>query len=145
MFLIIEDDNTVAEFVGMVADDYCDAYDHAKNLEEVKHFLLSGKKYQLIVTDLSLGPDSGIDVIKLVKGHKDKYYHQVPIIVISGLFDKDFVEKYKDKLGLLEKPFQLGELKSLIEKTLSKRIRPKKEEKIENLKKSNFLKKLTKG
>lgn len=140
MLLIVEDDQAIVDFVEFVASDFFEDIHHAKTIAEVEEKLHQSKKFRLAIIDLNLNGESGVEVIKLVKD----YAPNLPIIVTSGLFEKGFVEKHQGDIGLLEKPFKLGELKRIIqERMIPKEKKEKKKEKNQNLKSSDFIKKLT--
>lgn len=140
MLLIVEDDQAIVDFVEFVASDFFESIHHAKTIAEVEENLHQNKKFRLAIVDLNLNGESGVEVIKLIKD----YSPNLPIIVTSGLFEKSFVEKHQGHIGLLEKPFKLGELKKIIqERMISKEKKEKKKEKDQSFKSTDFMKKLT--
>jgi len=78
--------------------------------------LLPRQRYDLIITDLRMPHMSGWDVVEAVR----QQVPRMPLIVISGFATDDDVERAAQAgVCLLQKPFQLAEVKRAIREMLS--------------------------
>ncbi len=114
--LLIDDDNDVREFLNIFLEDKGFDVIEAENGRKAKA-IIDGKKPDLIISDLLLPGEHGLEVIKYIK---DKYF--LPVIAISGIYDeaeikKDIEEMYID--GFLKKPIDAIALTALINKILN--------------------------
>ena len=76
--------------------------------------ILKGKNIDVVITDIMMPVKSGVDLIKLIK----EQYPQVPVLAISGkgVPQQSVFDAGAD--GFLTKPFRIGVVEELIEKTL---------------------------
>ena len=92
----------------------------AENGEEVLEKFYQGRPLDLVILDYHLPGMSGLEVIRKLK----KLYPGAEVLVASGFFSN----REKEQLtaggarGFLDKPFRLGELRSLIEEVLGERF-----------------------
>jgi len=111
--LLIDDDNDVREFLTIFLEDKGFNIIEAENGREAKA-IIDKKKPDLIISDLLLPGEHGLEVIKYIK---DKYF--LPVIAISGIYDefelaRDIDEMYID--GFLKKPIDAVALTDMINK-----------------------------
>lgn len=113
MVLVVDDEKMIRELLGdtleaigyntLTAEDYNQAIG-----------ILKSENVDVIITDVILTDRSGIDLIKVVK----EKYPRMPVLAISGkgVPEKQVLEVGAD--GFLIKPFRIGKVEELIEKTL---------------------------
>ncbi len=112
--LVVDDDKNIAQLLTKVLQskyevDSC--YSLAEALE-----LYDEKKYDLVITDLQLGSDSGMSLARYVR-NKDAY---VEVIIITGHASVESAREAID-LGVvsyLTKPIDIAELKTLVKRSL---------------------------
>ena len=145
MLLIVEDDNSISDFISMVGTDYFKEIKSANNLEEAYKILNSTEQLELSIIDLNLKEgEKGTNIIRSILSND--HFKSSPIIVMSDLFDATFVKNNQGRFDLLEKPFTLGSLKILLKKYAPKLKNEKdKVNEEKDLKSSAFLKSLMKG
>jgi len=78
--------------------------------------MLSQNRIDLVVTDLRMPEVNGIQLLKEVKeNHPDT---QIIVMTAYGSVDvKNIIQKYGD-IGYIEKPFEINDLRRLIQKVL---------------------------
>jgi two-component system OmpR family response regulator len=113
--LIVDDDPLMRELLTTYFADHGVRTSSAANRTEVNRHL-SGKYPSLIILDLQLGQDDGLDILRSVRARSD-----VPIIIATGrrLDDNDRIIGLE--LGAddyLTKPFSLTELRARIRAVL---------------------------
>ena len=115
--IIIEDDADVREFLSTFLKEKGYHIIEAENGAEAKK-IIAGKQPDLVISDLLLPGEHGLEVIKFIK---DNYF--LPVIAISGIYSeneiaKDIEELYID--GFIKKPIDTVKLMDAIEKIFSK-------------------------
>jgi two-component system cell cycle response regulator len=111
--LIIDDDVTLCSYLvkGLIIDGY--KVDSADNIEHAKTELYQ-KKYDLIILDLRMHPQSGYDLFYFLK--EDPTLKWIPLIILSA--EDDLYDKVRClQLGaddFVSKPFQYEELAARI-------------------------------
>jgi DNA-binding response OmpR family regulator len=107
LILIVDDDQAIClllrEFLEEKGFEVVVAHDGLKAIELVEKHVPD-----LVITDLLLPKEHGIDVIHEIK---DRFF--MPVIAISGIYQKDEIrEKINDVYldGFYEKPLNLNEL-----------------------------------
>jgi two-component system OmpR family response regulator len=111
--LLIDDDDDVREFLTIFLENKGFDIIEAENGRKAKA-IIDEKKPDLVISDLLLPGEHGLEVIKYIK---DKYF--LPVIAISGIYDelelaKDIEEMYID--GFLKKPIDAVVLTDMINK-----------------------------
>jgi CheY-like chemotaxis protein len=113
--LVIDDQAGVRAFVCELLESLGHAADAAED-GPTGLALLPRQRYDLIITDLRMPHMSGWDVVEAVR----QQVPRMPLIVISGFATDDDVERAAQAgVRLLQKPFQLAEVKRAIREMLS--------------------------
>jgi len=112
--LIVDDDY---EFSKLLIKDFTEAGFAAMSCAKVSHAMqkLNNQEFSCILLDLQLQSEPGgefiINSLKNKQATKLDYNAQTPIVIVSGHFDKDLVDRVKDKIsGLYVKPFNHDDL-----------------------------------
>lgn len=106
--LIIDDDADLTEVMAEILSLHefeIDTLNSLKNLES----MLASKQHDLIITDMNLGKESGVQLVDAVEKRKD----QTPILIMTGFPESDEVRQlmYRDYVsGLLIKPFSENDI-----------------------------------
>ncbi|MCB0259751.1 MAG: response regulator [Calditrichaeota bacterium] len=100
----------------------------AANAEAAMKLLNSGEKVSLIITDIDLPGISGIELLKITRETRP----EVPVVIITGLKTLDFaISAIKHGAqDYIPKPFELGEVRKVVEKVLRYRKRSEKKDRI---------------
>ena len=79
--------------------------------------MVNKTKFACILVDISLGNESGADLIDYIRLICYTENIRTPIVVISGHLDRAVVERIKGKVqGALVKPFDIAEVLKAVEK-----------------------------
>lgn len=84
--LFLEDNETFAENTTTLLTIFVNTVIHAKTIDEANH-ILSSQKVDIIISDIKLKNENGIDFIRNFR-HNDT---KTPIIIISGHKDEEFL------------------------------------------------------
>ncbi len=109
--LIIEDESTINTLLKEFLEGNGFEIDIAEE-GKVAVELLKRKDYDLLIVDMLLPGEHGLDIIKM-KGHN----FITPIIIVSGIYDeREVLDKIKDSnvKFFLKKPFDLKDLLSKV-------------------------------
>lgn len=79
--LLVDDDMSVRESITVVLNAKSIGVDQASTSAEAINFLNSEARYDLVLLDLWLGNDSGLELLSSLK---DSEHASLPVIVISG-------------------------------------------------------------
>ena len=113
--LLVVDDEVM--FLDLVEECIEDDFEHvvkASNIEQAKDKLME-KMYDAILVDIDLSDGNGAEIIKYISDWKPCDNDGTPIVVMSGLVNDDFRDKFKDKFaGILAKPFKPGDLQATL-------------------------------
>jgi DNA-binding response OmpR family regulator len=82
--LIIEDEQAVADYVGMFLRDAGYAVERARDGEEART-AISGNPYDLVLLDLMLPDITGLELLPELKRHGPN----TPVLIVSGLAADD--------------------------------------------------------
>ena len=117
--LVVDDDETLLGvlFELFSGEHLCHTAVTAEDALE----LLRARDYDLVVTDISMPGMSGEALFGLIK----IYSPSTPVIFISGLKDREFVQRLRVKgaAGFLSKPFNLAEIKGRVAQVVEGRGR----------------------
>ena len=105
--LIVEDEEDIRKLMTRFLEDKGFSVSFAADGREAAD-LLQTRDYDLLIIDVLLPGEHGMDLIKM-KGHN----FITPIILVSGVYDeKDIIEKMKDPSVkfFIKKPFDLDDL-----------------------------------
>lgn len=117
--LYVEDDMIAIDLVKRFIADFCNI-DHAMSSDEALN-IVQKKKYDLILMDINLGKGrDGLETAKMIK--QFDVYKDVPIIAITAYAMLGDKEEFLAAgcSHYISKPFDKGELVSLMHKVLSK-------------------------
>jgi len=78
--LFVDDNHQVTTFYGRVAEALGLTYAAVGSVSEASE-LLKSRRPSLIVTDIQLGEDSGLEIVSRARG---QYGSEIPVIVVSG-------------------------------------------------------------
>ena len=112
--LIVDDEEYVRQLlVSCLGSTYsCLAADNAE--QAIEH--LENQQFDLVVTDITMPGISGLELCKMLR----ESHPGTPVLIISGLQGevyRDQALKYGAR-GFIEKPFDLGNLMTLVDHTL---------------------------
>lgn len=109
--LIVEDHQAVREALAEAFTAWGYAVDSAGTMEEA-HLQLQQRNFDLVVTDVDLGGENGLELIRFAGTSRSK----TAFIVISGRFSPKeiFGQGFEvgSKLRYLQKPFLLSQLQA---------------------------------
>jgi two-component system, NtrC family, response regulator PilR len=116
--LIVDDDDVIRETLcELLSSQYvCEAADNA----EQALAKLQEKRFDLVLTDISMPGLTGLDLLEKVQNLHPK----TPVIIISGVSDQDQAHRL---IGLgafdyLQKPFRLEVVEKSVERALMRRV-----------------------
>ena len=89
LILIVEDDESVAEFIKFTIENEGFRSIGTDNGENVLD-LVKQNKPTLIILDMMLPGMKGIEVLKMLQEEK---FHYIPVVILSGKFKVDFLWK----------------------------------------------------
>jgi two-component system OmpR family response regulator len=105
--LVVDDDPSLRQMVTRYLEDHNVPAKSASNKSELNHHF-QGKPPSLIILDLRLGQEDGLDLLREIRSHSD-----VPIIIVTGHRPDDIDRIIGLELGAddyILKPFNLREL-----------------------------------
>lgn len=105
MSMLLSDILEIFEFQGFHAEDGVDALDKLKTDD-----------YAMVFTDLRMPKMDGIDLLKAIKNE----HPEMPVVVITGysLGETQNILLAQKADGLLNKPFKVNDIESLLDKLL---------------------------
>lgn len=134
--LVIDDDEAPREML----KDFCETLGYNAvafpDIEETKKFLESNPELDLIILDVFIKGKNSLSFIDFLKS---KGYSEIPVIIISGAINPDFIQEAitKNVFDFVPKPFTLQQIKDRIENALNYCLMTKQHKKyfshIENL------------
>jgi CheY-like chemotaxis protein len=103
--MLLSDILEIFEFQGFHAEDGVDALDKLKTDD-----------YAMVFTDLRMPKMDGIDLLKAIKNE----HPEMPVVVITGysLGETQNILLAQKADGLLNKPFKVNDIESLLDKLL---------------------------
>jgi DNA-binding NtrC family response regulator len=115
--LIVDDDEGIVELMQEVISFDYEQSDTAQTVEKGIE-LVDTNLYDCIIVDLNINNVNGAVLIKHIK--ESLINKDVPIIIISGIVDPQFIEKHNGEYhAILSKPFELHALSELIKSATS--------------------------
>lgn len=110
MILVVDDDANMLEMLSMALKEYSAT---TSSPHDAVRIMAEGN-ITLLITDYAMPELDGLRIAKLAKN-----LYNIPSIIMTGHSEKvDFLKTRVDKV--IEKPFTIKELKSVIIKTLDK-------------------------
>jgi DNA-binding NtrC family response regulator len=113
--LVIDDERSVTDALGLILADLGHRVDSAKNGREATE-LLKGAPYDLVFTDLRLPDVSGIDLLAHIKS--DTPATEVIVMTAHGSLDIAIEAIKRGAFYYIEKPFTPNQVTMLIERAL---------------------------
>jgi DNA-binding NtrC family response regulator len=113
--LVVDDDRAIRELLGDTLDAVGYKSLTAEDYETAENILKSAN-IDVVITDVLLPGKSGMELIKVIK---DTYPH-IPVLAISGKNVSSAEIKQAGADGFLAKPFRIGKIEELIERTLAR-------------------------
>lgn len=126
--LIIDDEDSIL----VMLSDYFTALEYpvstAMNAEDALEIIRDTRKIALIITDIDLPGISGIDLLGIVRETKP----EIPVVIITGLriLDSAISAIKNGAYDYITKPFELGEVRKVVEKVLRYRSSAEKRKQI---------------
>ena len=120
--LIVEDEVEFAEAMVVSLSGAGYAPMSVGTLREA-NFKIRNQKFSCILLDIRLGGDSGLEVIELLRKHKQTLNADTPIVVISGFLDAEVVKSIAGHVqGALVKPFDPDEFLDRVTKAINREV-----------------------
>lgn len=126
--LIIDDEDSILAMLS----DYFTSLEYpvstAMNAEDALEIIRDTKKIALIITDIDLPGISGIDLLGIVRETRP----EIPVVIITGLrtLDSAISAIKNGAYDYITKPFELGEVRKVVEKVLRYRSSSEKRKQI---------------
>ena len=117
--LVVDDEWMILDLLGEFLKGEGYEVESALNWSEALAKLESGSP-NIVLLDLKLGEEDGRGVLKQIRTKDPK----LPVVMMSGIVDEDYWNEVK-ALGAVEhlvKPFELEQLKVLIENVLKRNL-----------------------
>lgn len=116
--LIIDDEKNVRISLGNLLKDYGYKVFLAEKIIEAERILFA-EKIDLVILDVVLNKEDGLDWLKRMNNRK-RYY---PTIVISGNANMEILERAKEigTIGVIEKPFSSQGVLNMVKSALKRK------------------------
>lgn len=126
--LIVDDDELIVSLLTEYFTDLGYRVGIAYHAEEAIEKINNGNKFNLVLTDINLPGKSGLELLKIINETKS----DLPVILLTGLktLDTALSALKSGAEDYITKPFDLISVRKVVEKTLKKRNRSIKKEKI---------------
>lgn len=83
---------------------------------------LKEEAFDCIVLDIFIGKESSNHVIEFLKSEENQINKDIPIILMSGGINVEFIERNRNKVyDIVEKPFNSKEIMDIIMESISKK------------------------
>ncbi|MEE3079390.1 MAG: response regulator [Bdellovibrionota bacterium] len=123
--LIVDDDQTMSDLIADTLETDFSDIDNCKSISAAKDMLLENS-YDCIIVDIELEDGNGAEVVKYINDWDPGSNKDSVKVIISGLINDAFKEKFKDKFdGILSKPFKPGDLQGAVLIAMGKRKKSK--------------------
>lgn len=121
--LIVDDEPDLREILsGILINQGCNVTEASNGLEAYEKIKKNPDYFNLIITDIQMPKMTGIELVKKITETENN--NSFKIALISGGVDFDISDKneyvVKHTAGFVNKPFNIEELKTILEKTLKK-------------------------
>lgn len=117
--LLVIDDNI--EIGNVISDLLGDLFEEVVRVETVEEASeqLELNTFSFIILDINLEGRNGGEIIKFLSSKPENPNNKAPFIIVSGIVNPNFVERNIQKFaGILAKPFDHSELRTITEKGL---------------------------
>lgn len=111
--LVVDDDKEVAFILSRFLI-WMDVVVHTvtgENAGEKALVLLKKQHFDIVFLDLEMPNIGGVELIRYIK----REYHKTIIIIVSGFIDKYLTELQSGYIGILTKPFNQMQIRSVLE------------------------------
>jgi CheY-like chemotaxis protein len=119
--LLIVDDTE--EILGVIEDLLSEGFTQVMFASSVDEAIkkLDSNKFICMILDIQLGEKNGSEVVRYLQSNPNNQNSKMPIVLISGFINQDFIEKNKNRFaGILSKPFDEKELRKIVSDILFK-------------------------
>ncbi len=126
--LVVEDEELIVDLLVDYFEEIGYMVTAVTTAEDAIQKLGNGHNFNLVLTDINLPGKSGIDLLKIIKQTKN----ELPVILLTGHRTVDFAISAL-KSGAQEyitKPFDLPDVRKIVEKVLKRQTRSLKKERI---------------
>lgn len=126
--LIVDDEPSIL----LMLSDYFDSLTYpvytAKNAEEALRICSDNQRIAMVITDIDLPGISGIELLKIIR----ETHPELPVVIITGLrtLDSAISAIKNGAYDYLTKPFELGEVRKVVEKVLRYRTGSQKRKQV---------------
>ncbi len=108
--LIVDDEHDILSFLKWELKQSKIQSDQVDNPEDAIK-LLKENEYLCVLTDIVLKNISSEKIVNFIKSEENLINKELPIIVMSGKINDEFIERNKSKFyKIVEKPFSQGEI-----------------------------------
>jgi len=117
VILIVEDEDYVRDFLGLLLRDSYDILNAANGVEAINQ-INTAKRIDLILLDLHMPGINGIDLLRTLKRDTDL---NIPVIIVTA-YSSPEIKKEAEELGVkdfISKPFSVDTLEKAIKRTLA--------------------------
>lgn len=124
--LVIDDEPIILDLVRECLLEDFQIIITATNVEAARDHLFS-RQFDVILVDIDIRGTNGAEIVKFVGDYDPSGNKETPIMIMSGLINDTFKEKFQDKFaGILAKPFKPGDLQAQVLIALGKSKRRNK-------------------
>jgi DNA-binding response OmpR family regulator len=111
--VVFEDEPNIRKLLSVLFQDYDVVFrpDGASAIE-----VLERERPAVVILDLKLPKVSGVDILREVRGHPD--FASILVVIISGSIELLGSPRTDRKTVLLRKPFDIFELKAIVDQHL---------------------------
>ncbi|MBT3585085.1 MAG: response regulator [Halobacteriovoraceae bacterium] len=115
--LVLDDEEAIREVVCEALEDHFGDIRTAPDLATAKTHL-EATAFDVVILDINLKGENGGEILKFLKDNETPN-KEVPILIISGLLNPEFMERNQERIEMLEKPFGQTKLLEKINKLLN--------------------------
>ncbi|OPX35852.1 hypothetical protein B1H10_00260 [candidate division KSB1 bacterium 4484_188] len=126
--LIVDDDELIVSLLVEYFSDLGYGVGAAYHAEEAIEKLNNGNEFNLVLTDINLPGKSGLELLRIINETKS----DLPVILLTGLktLDTALSALKSGAEDYITKPFDLLTVRKVVEKSLKKRNRSKRKDKV---------------
>jgi CheY-like chemotaxis protein len=116
--LIIDDTD---ELVNVVRELLSNVFTEIISSSTVEDALkkINDQQFSCVILDINLEGRNGAEIVKFLKDNPKNLNKDVPIIIMSGIINAQFIEKNQARFaGILTKPFEHNDLHKMVSEIL---------------------------
>ncbi len=123
ILLIVDDSKDIIDVVREIVGDLFDKVLDTGSVDGANK-LLEEHVFSCIMLDINLEDGrNGAEVLRFMVEHPENKNNECPVIIISGIINAQFIEKFNSKFaGIVSKPFDHEEFKQLTKDILEARL-----------------------